>query len=405
MPLFVSIVLDGVGVGEQPDASSYGDTGSHTLGHVCASERPDLPNLRRLGIGNIVDLDSVPPVDAPTASFGKMREMSAGKDSTTGHWELAGLRLESPFPTYPDGFPPEVIDAFRSETGCASVLGNRAASGTKIVAELGAEHERTGHPIVYTSADSVFQIAAHKDVIPLDNLYEMCRIARQKVCVGEHGVGRVIARPFIGTEGSYTRVSAERKDFARLPENAPIQNVLQKQGVHTVSVGKIADLFARTGFDDMAKTKSNVDGIRATLREIQAAGDRSKSTFIWTNLVDFDQEFGHRNDPAGFAGALEEFDAAIPDLISALPDGAHLVITADHGNDPTTASTDHSREYVPLLHLQKTSSPGADAPGTGNGRDLGLRTCFNDHAATVAEVFGAEFQTDGVSFTATEQTA
>ena len=407
MPLFVSIVLDGVGVGEQPDAASYGDEGSDTLGHVCASERPDLPNLRQLGLGNIVDLDGVPPVDEPQASFGKMREVSTGKDSTTGHWELAGLRLESPFPTYPDGFPPEVIDAFLSKTGCDGVLGNRAASGTKIVAELGAEHERTGHPIVYTSADSVFQIAAHKDVISLDRLYDVCRIARQEVCVGEHGVGRVIARPFVGSEGNYTRVSPERKDFARLPDDAPIQDVLQENGVRTVSVGKIADLFARTGFDDTVKTRSNADGIRATLQQIEAARDRSDSTFIWTNLVDFDQEFGHRNNPSGFAGALEEFDAAVPDLISALPEGAHLVITADHGNDPTTASTDHSREYVPLLHLQKTGSVGASdmRTGAGNGRDLGLRASFNDHAATIADVFGAAFPTGGVSFTATAETA
>jgi phosphopentomutase len=398
MSLFVSIVLDGVGVGEQPDAASYGDEGSNTLGHVCAAERPDLPNLRELGLGNIVALDGVPPVDTPTASFGKMREVSAGKDSTTGHWELAGLRLESPFPTYADGFPPDVIEAFLSETGCGGVLGNRAASGTRIVAELGAEHERTGHPIVYTSADSVFQIAAHKNVISLDRLYDLCRIAREKVCVGEHGVGRVIARPFVGNEGSYTRVSPERKDFARLPDDPPIQDVLQENGVRTVSVGKIADLFARTGFDDMIKTRSNADGIHATLRQIEAARDRGDDTFLWTNLVDFDQEFGHRNNPSGFAQALEAFDAAVPDLVAALPDGAHLVLTADHGNDPTTASTDHSREYVPLLHLQKDDAP-RDGIDAGNGRNLGLRASFNDHAATIADVFDVEFPTDGVSFT------
>lgn len=399
----MSIVLDGVGVGEQPDAAAYGDRGSNTLGHVCTAEHPNLPNLQRLGLGNIIGLDGVPPSEDPSASFGKMQEVSAGKDSTTGHWELAGLRLEDPFPTYPDGFPASVIDSFLDATGCEDVLGNRAASGTKIVAELGAQHQRTGHPIVYTSADSVFQIAAHKDVIPLDDLYRLCEIAREQVCVGKHGVGRVIARPFVGTEGDYTRVSSERKDYARLPEDAPIQDVLQDHGVQTISVGKIADLFARTGFDDMCKTTSNEHGIRVTLEQIEAQRERSEPAFIWTNLVDFDQEFGHRNNPAGFAGALEAFDEAVPVLIEALPDGAHLVITADHGNDPTTESTDHSREFVPLLHVQKRD--GQDSGGrevARNGRNLGLRPSFNDHAATIADVFGIDFSTEGASFAGEE---
>ncbi|NBB72933.1 MAG: phosphopentomutase, partial [Bacteroidetes bacterium] len=308
MSLFVTIVLDGVGIGAQPDADRYGDAGSHTLGHVCATARPDLPHLTDLGLGRIADLDGVPPTDAPCAHFGRMREVSAGKDSTTGHWELAGLRLDAPFPTYPDGFPPPVIDAFVEATGCGGVLGNRPASGTVIIDELGPEHAATGHPIVYTSADSVFQIAAHKDVIPLDRLYELCRIAREDVCVDEHAVGRVIARPFVGTPGDYTRISAERKDFSRVPDDPPVQDVLQQHGVRTVSIGKIYDLFARRGFDDAIATKNNAEGIRATLEHIRAHD--GTPTFVWTNLVDFDQAFGHRNDPDGFARALEQFDAA-----------------------------------------------------------------------------------------------
>jgi phosphopentomutase len=386
MSLFVTIVLDGVGIGAQPDANRYGDAGSHTLGHVCATARPDLPHLADLGLGCIADLDGVPPTDAPRAHFGRMREVSAGKDSTTGHWELAGLRLDAPFPTYPDGFPPEVIDGFVEATGCGGVLGNRPESGTVIIDELGPTHAETGHPIVYTSADSVFQIAAHKDVIPLDRLYELCRIAREEVCVGEHAVGRVIARPFVGAPGDYTRISAERKDFSRVPDDPPVQDVLQQHGVRTVSIGKIHDLFARRGFDDAITTKNNAEGIRATLEHIRAHD--GTPTFVWTNLVDFDQAYGHRNDPDGFARALEQFDAAVPDLLDALPADSRLVLTADHGNDPTTASTDHSREFVPLLYRN----------GTTPGHDLGLRPSFNDHAATVADYFGVAFETEGTAF-------
>ena len=388
MACFATIVLDGVGVGAQPDAHAYGDRGSHTLGHVCATAQPALPNLAALGLGRIADLAGVPPADAPTASYGRMQEVSAGKDSTTGHWELAGLHLEQPFPTYADGFPPEVIDAFTTHGGVEAVLGNRPASGTVIIEELGEEHERTGAPIVYTSADSVFQIAAHKDVIPLEDLYRLCKVARTKVCTGEHGVGRVIARPFVGEPGNYTRISEERKDFARRPETAPLQDVLQAHGVRTVSIGKIADLFARTGFDTMTKTASNAEGMAATEAALRACEDGAPPTFIWTNLVDFDQEYGHRNDPEGFAGALEAFDAALPDLLDALPNDGVLVITADHGNDPTTASTDHSREFVPLLVVRPSGACHA----------LGLRDTFADHAATVASYFDVPFETHGTAF-------
>lgn len=384
--LFVTIVLDGVGIGAQPDAAQFGDAGSHTLGHVCAVAHPALPNLAALGLGRIVPLTGVPAVDAPRANYGRMREVSAGKDSTTGHWELAGLRLERPFPTYPNGFPASMIDAFVEKTGYEGVLGNKAASGTVIIDELGAAHQRTGRPIVYTSADSVFQIAAHKDTIAVDELYRICQIARGAVCVGEHAVGRVIARPFVGTPGHYTRVQAERKDFSRLPPRT-LQQALQEHGVRTVSVGKIDSLFGGLGFDEAYKTRSNAQGIAETLRLVRAHGPESPPTFIWTNLVDFDELYGHRNDPDGFARTLEAFDAAVPALLEALPPGARLVFTADHGNDPTTPSTDHSREYVPLLVY------GGDA-----GRDLGTRPSFNDHAATVAAYFGIVFETDGVSF-------
>lgn len=388
MPLFVTIVLDGVGIGAQADADQYGDADSNTLKHVCATARPELPNLAALGLGRIAPLEGIPAADAPGAHFGRMQEVSAGKDSTTGHWELAGLRLDQPFPTYPDGFPLEMIEAFVETAGCGGVLGNRPESGTVIIEQLGEEHERTGYPIVYTSADSVFQIAAHKEVIPLDQLYELCRIAREEVCVGEHAVGRVIARPFVGTPGNYVRISDERKDFSRMPPRPPLQDVLQEQGIRTVSIGKIYDLFGRTGFDAAIKTKSNAEGVAATLDQIQAYD--GTPTFIWANLVDFDQEYGHRNNPEGFAAALEEFDAAVPDLLDALPEDSRLVLTADHGNDPTTPSTDHSREFVPLLYVD----------GQNPGRDLGLRPSFNDHAATVADYFGVDFETEGEPFNA-----
>ena len=382
--LFVTIVLDGVGIGAQPDAATYGDAGAHTLGHVCATAHPHLPHLQRLGLGCIDRLAGLPPVPAPQASYGRMQEISAGKDSTTGHWELAGLRLEAPFPTYPDGFPSEVIAAFLEATGLEGVLGNKAASGTAIVGELGERHQQTGWPIVYTSADSVFQIAAHKDTLPLDELYRLCELARTKVCTGRHGVGRVIARPFVGAPGNYTRVSAERRDFSRRPERTSLQEALRQHGVRTIAVGKISDLFAHTGFDVARKTTSNQAGLRETLAQMHAA---TEPTFVWANLVDFDQEYGHRNDPEGFARALEDFDAQVPLLLDALPNEGRLVITADHGNDPTSPGTDHSREYVPLLYYS-----GAPA------QDLGLRASFNDHAATVAAYFGAPFETEGVAF-------
>lgn len=387
MRLFITIILDGVGIGEQPDSGLYGDEGSDTLGHVCKYRPLQLPNLTKLGLGRIKPLDGIDAVPNPSACFGMLREVSPGKDSITGHWELAGLKLDRPFPTYPDGFPESVIAAFETATNCGSVLGNKAASGTTIIEELGDAHARTGFPIVYTSADSVFQIAAHIDVIPLEALYRMCQAARDRVCVNEHGVGRVIARPFHGESGAYTRISASRKDYSVLPTGKTVQEALRVRDIKTISIGKIFDLFSGVGFSGSIKTKSNAEGIEVLVEQIRMAAGTADPAFIWVNLVDFDQEFGHRNNPEGFARALEEFDQALPSILTAMPAGGRLVITADHGNDPTTTSTDHSREYVPLLYY-----------GSGKGRDLGMRSSFRDHAATVAGFFDVPFDSGGSAF-------
>ena len=387
MPLFITIILDGVGIGEQPDASAYGDVGSDTLGHLCTFRTLAIPNLTRFGLGRIRPLDGIESIEESLASFGKMTEISPGKDSTTGHWELAGVELECPFPVYPEGFPADVLDAFVEKTSCSGVLGNRASSGTVIIEELGDEHVATGYPILYTSADSVFQLAAHVDVIPLEQLYQMCRIARDEVCTGEHGVGRVIARPFEGETNFYKRISASRKDFSLLPVALTVQEALLAEGVSTVSIGKINDLFGGVGFSESYKTTSNEQGVQTLIACMRDAVRSYNSAFIWINLVDFDQEFGHRNDPEGFAKALEAFDRSLPSILALMPEDGRLVITADHGNDPTTISTDHSREYVPLLYYGSTLAS-----------DLGIRSSFRDHAKTVAEYFGVGFDCGGTSF-------
>lgn len=386
MVVFVSIVLDGVGIGDAPDAEWYNDRGSNTLVHVCAEAKPFLQNLQKLGLGNILELNGVEPAPNPQASFGRMTEIAAGKDSTTGHWELAGVVLDQPFPTYPNGFPQDVTRKFTEQTGVSGVLGNRPESGTVIIDEFGEEHQRTGKPIVYTSGDSVFQIAAHTETFSLEELYKLCTIARHKVCVGEHAVGRVIARPFEGNPGSYTRISHARKDFSLKPPSPTIQEALQERGVRTVAIGKISSLFGEVGFDESYKTKGNANGIRKTREAIdQARGP----TFIWTNLVDFDEHFGHRNNVEGFSEALEIFDRTIPDLISALPANGCLLLTADHGNDPTYPGTDHTRERVPLLVFKK---------GNAEGRNLGTRSSFADHAAGIAGYFGVDWDGPGSSF-------
>lgn len=376
----VSIVLDGVGLGGAPDADAYGDAGADTLGHVVRQEAPHLPHLTALGLGCLVPALGGPR--APSASWGRLAETAAGKDSTTGHWELAGLPLETPFPTYPHGFPDDVIAAFCREAGVEGVLANVPASGTAVIAAHGEAHQASGYPIVYTSADSVFQIAAHVDTVPLEQLYAMGRAARERVCVGEHAVGRVIVRPFEGVPGAYTRLSHARKDFSLPPPGPTVLDALRRAGVRTVAVGKIGALFAGQGIDAEVKTSGNADGIARTLEAL--AEPAAAPTFVWTNLVDFDELYGHRNDAPGFARALEAFDAALPALLDALGKDDALLVTADHGNDPTFPGTDHTRERVPLLVYR----PGHEGRALGDG-------VFADHAATVAALFGVPYDGPG----------
>lgn len=366
------IVLDSVGIGEMPDAEAYGDKGSDTLGNIARQRRLQLPNLCRLGLANIRPLSGLLPVPEPRAAFGRCALASPGKDTTTGHWEMAGIHLEKPFPLFPRGFPREIMEPFEMRIG-RHTLGNKAASGTEILKELGEEHLRTGSPIVYTSADSVFQIAAHEEVIPLFELYKMCETARD-ILRGPFEVGRVIARPFIGEPGAFTRTS-NRHDYAVPPPKGMLLDRLQARGVEIYSVGKIFDVFLGRGIGEQVKTKNNADGMAKTLHAMSEL-DRG---LIFVNLVDFDMLYGHRNDVEGYARALEEVDAWLPSLDAKLRAGDLVILTADHGCDPTTASTDHSREYVPLL----VYGPEARA-----GVSLGLRDSLSDIGQTVAENFG-----------------
>lgn len=376
------IVLDSVGIGELPDAGDYGDRGSNTLANVAKAVRGlKLPNLGQLGLGNIHNLEGVASSNQPLGAFGKMAEASKGKDTTTGHWEMAGIILEKPFRTYPQGFPPEIIKEFEKRIG-RKVLGNVVASGTQIIEELGLEHMTTGSPIVYTSADSVFQIAAHEEIIPLTELYRICEIARE-LLDGEHKVGRVIARPFLGQAGSFQR-TANRHDYAVPPPTPNILTTLQQAGIKVMGVGKIYDIFAGVGVSETIKTKNNMDGVDQTIKFMQD----TKAGLIFANLVEYDSVYGHRNDPKGYAKALEDFDRRLPHIMEAMLPDEVLLITADHGCDPTTASTDHSREYVPLLVYGKTIKSGVN---------LGTRSSFSDVAATLADFFGVPF-TVGTSF-------
>jgi phosphopentomutase len=375
------IVLDSVGIGEMPDAAQYGDVGSDTLGHIAQSRKLHLDNLCRLGLGNIRPLDRLPPDAAPSGAYGRCALASPGKDTTTGHWEMAGIHLAKPFPVYPHGFPPEVMEQFEQRIGRAT-LGNKAASGTEILNELGEEHMRTGSPIVYTSADSVFQVAAHEEVITLYELYKICETARE-ILRGKHEVGRVIARPFIGSPGAFTR-TPNRHDYAVPPPKGMLLDKLQERGVDVFAVGKIFDVFLGRGVGDYEKTKSNADGMEKTLQAMDSLADG----MIFVNLVDFDQNYGHRNDVEGYARALEAVDDWFPSLEARLRTDDLLILTADHGCDPTTASTDHSREYVPLLVYGKSARPGVD---------LGTRRTLSDIGQTVAENFGTAIAT-GESF-------
>ena len=370
---FIVIILDGLGIGELPDASKYNDEGSNTLSNMAEFVGGlNLPNLEKLGLGNIEPIKGILPQANPLASFGKMIEVSSGKDSTTGHWEIGGLKIEKPFPLFPNGFPKEIIDKFIEETKVEGILGNIPASGTEIIMKLGDEHVKTKFPIVYTSADSVFQIAAHEDIIPVNKLYEICEIARTKVLIGPNAVARVIARPFVGTSNNYQRTT-NRKDFSLDPFDYTILDYLFNEGIQTIAIGKINDLFNYRGIKLQLKTKSNSEGIE---KIILTSKEKSHS-FIFANLVDFDVYYGHRNDPYGFANALKEFDNHLPNILENLDETDALIITADHGNDPTTPSTDHSREYVPLLFYRKNKK----------GKNLGIRKTFSDVAQTVAHFF------------------
>lgn len=380
-PRVILIVLDSVGCGELPDAAAYGDSGSNTLGNIAARVPLRIPHLRSLGLGRVVELGA-PFVDRPRAAYGRMAEASPGKDSVTGHWEMMGIVLDRPFPTYPSGFPREVIEAFERKIG-RGTLGNVAASGTEIIDRLGAEHLRTGKPIVYTSADSVFQIAAHEDVIPLAEQYRMCEIAFDLAGRGL-GVGRVIARPFAGVAGSFTRTS-NRHDYALTPPGDTLLDLLAGRGDAVVSIGKVRDLFAGRGITRAVHTASDQEGMAA----LSDAMDMEPRGLIVANLVDFDTVFGHRNDVAGYAANLERFDASLPAVLDRLRGDDLLAITADHGNDPTTPSTDHSREHVPLLLTGPRVRPGVN---------LGTRRTFADLGQTLAANFGVGPLTNGTSF-------
>jgi len=381
---FFVIVLDGVGIGELPDAINYSDQGSNTLGNMANRLGGlNLPNLELFGLGNINPILGIKAQNNPLASYGKLAEISPGKDSTTGHWELGGLKVEIEFPFYPDGFPPELINRFLNATGLKGILGNYAASGTEIIKDLGTEHVRTGYPIVYTSADSVFQIAVHEEVIPINKLYEICTIAREKVLVDKDAVGRIIARPFIGTGGNYTRTT-NRKDYSLDPPSPTILDFCLNVGIETYAIGKVNDLFNYQGIKHKLKTKSNHEGID----KIIDTAKNVKGSFIFTNLVDFDVYYGHRNDPEGLHNALKDFDERLPEIVNCLDESDRLILTADHGNDPTDISTDHTREYVPLLYYRKNIQ----------GKNLGTRKTFSDVAQTVAHYFKVNNDLQGTSF-------
>ena len=377
----VWIVLDSVGIGEMPDAAAYGDVGADTLGNIARKRKLHLPNLGKLGLGNIKPIENVPAADSPLGAYGKCTLASPGKDTTTGHWEMVGIHLEKPFPLFPRGFPREMMDAFENAIG-RKTLGNYAASGTEIIKELGEEHFRTGSPIIYTSADSVFQIAAHEDVIPLWEQYKNCEIAREMLR-GPLEVGRVIARPFEGEPGAFKRTS-NRHDYAVPPPRGMLLDKLAERGVAVYSVGKIFDVFLGRGIGEHVKSKTNAEGMQLTLDAMGEAADG----LIYVNLVDFDMLYGHRNDVEGYAKALEEADAWLPSAMAAMGEGDLMILTADHGCDPTTPGTDHSREYVPLLVYGPTARPGVN---------LGVRGSLSDIGQTVAENFGTAIE-NGASF-------
>jgi phosphopentomutase len=366
----IVVVCDGLGVGEAPDAAVFGDEGSDTLGHVLASRPVQIPHLKALGLGNLTPTYDGARQARPEGAWGKMAEKSAGKDTATGHWEMTGLVTPTPFKVYSGGFPPEVVRPFEERIG-RKVLGNKSASGTEILKELGEEHMRTGSPIVYTSGDSVFQVAAHEEVIPIEELWQICATARE-LMRGEHNIGRIIARPFIGPGAGRFSRTANRKDFTVRPTGETVLERAHNSGIEVIGLGKIADIFDRVGIGQEIRTESNSDGMRKTTQLIR----ESDARLIYTNLVDFDSKYGHRNDAKGYAKALETFDGELSALLESLREDDLLFITADHGCDPTDVSTDHTREYVPLV---------VTGPRIRGARPLGTRSTFADLGATVCD--------------------
>lgn len=380
----ILIVLDSVGIGEMPDANEYGDKGSNTLGNIYKKcNGINIPKLRELGIGNINGGEILGKVDNPIGSFGKAAEKSKGKDTVTGHWEMSGVILETPLNTYPNGFSDEIINEFKEKTGVKGILGNKVASGTAIIEELGEKHMKTGFPIIYTSADSVFQIAAHEDIIPLEKLYKMCEIAR-KMLVGNNTVGRVIARPFIGEKGNFKRTS-NRRDYSLDPFGKTMLEYIKENNMKVAAVGKIEDIFNKKGITDAVHIKNNMDGVDKTLDYMDTINDG----LIFTNLVDFDMLYGHRNDPEGYKKALEDFDNRLDEIKSKLKNEDILIITADHGCDPTTSSTDHSREYIPILIYGNNIKQGIN---------IGIRSSFTDIGCTILDYLGINNNIKGTSF-------
>ena len=384
MKRVVLIVLDSVGVGEMPDAQMYGDKGSHTLDHTFeACNGLNIPNLKKLGLGNIEGVKALGKEESVIGAFGKSSEKSIGKDTVTGHWEIGGVILDKPLNTYPDGFSDKIINEFKEKAKIDGILGNKVASGTAIIEELGEEHVKTGYPIIYTSADSVFQIAAHEEVVGLDNLYKMCEIAREML-VGEDVVGRVIARPFVGEVGSFKRTS-NRRDYALDPFGKTALEYIKENGMSVAAVGKIEDIYNGKGVTEAVHIKNNMDGVDKTLEYM----DKIDNGLIFTNLVDFDMLYGHRNDPKGYGKALEDFDGRLNEIYSKLRDEDILIITADHGCDPTTESTDHSREYIPILVYGKQVK---------GGTELGIRDSFTDIGKSILDYLGIDNNLEGKSF-------
>ncbi|WP_270179130.1 phosphopentomutase [Alkalihalobacillus sp. CinArs1] len=378
------VVMDSVGIGEAPDAEQFNDKGADTLGHIAEHMGGlKMPNMEKLGLGNIREVKGISKVEKPMAHFTKMQEASNGKDTMTGHWEIMGLHIEQPFRTFPDGFPDKLLNELEERTG-RKIIGNKPASGTEIIKELGQEHVETGALIVYTSADSVLQIAAHEEVVPLDELYHICEIAREMTKAEEYMVGRVIARPFVGKEGEFKRTS-NRHDYALKPFGHTVMNELQDNGKDVIAIGKISDIYDEEGVTESLRTKSNMDGMDKLI-------DTQKMEFeglSFLNLVDFDALFGHRRDPQGYGEALEEYDARLSEFLEGMQEDDLLLITADHGNDPVHHGTDHTREYVPLLAYHK---------GIEKGEDLGIRKTFADIGATVADNFEVNLPKYGTSF-------